>query len=163
MDEFYPGILQSHVMTVKQDAGPCVFVCSCYCMHLSLSLCIICTIVQISTEIWWNMYIWLTRHVTEMMLAEACMLTVEHCGAPLCMNIKAHTGTPVPHIYVAPQSWRAGHDFNAPQGVSEVWWSAHMLCSFCTVEHWPARTLSIQIVTTVPVDDLQSGGACLAG
>lgn len=25
-------------MTVKQDAAPCVFVCSCYCMHLSLSL-----------------------------------------------------------------------------------------------------------------------------
>ena len=41
--------------------------------------------------------------------------------------------------------------------------SAHMLCSFSTVEHWPERSLSIQIITTVPVDDLQSGGACLSG
>ena len=37
-----PPILRSHVMTVNQDAepdgGPCVFVRSCHCMHLSLSL-----------------------------------------------------------------------------------------------------------------------------
>lgn len=99
----------------------CLYAHVIVCISLCLSLCIICTIVQISTEIWWNMCIWVTRHVTEMMLAEACML---NCWTLWRTTLYEHQHTVLRYpIYV-------GHtvdvqdmiNYNALQGVSEVWW-----------------------------------------
>lgn len=88
--------------------------------------------------------------------------TVEHCGAPLCMNINTqYSGTPfMLATQLTCRTWLITMRCKASVKFDDF---AHMLSSFCTLEHWPARTLSIQIITTVTVDALQSGGACLVG